>query len=98
MRCPNPCRYCGYVPQFKYQIGETFGSHTHKLLIDPKVASSGSPVLGDTQPSPNKTREEEELSSPAYCSRTRSWGDQKYVPQMVPGYTGRLLYSLICPQ
>ena len=87
------------MPQFKYQIGETFGSHTHKLLIDPKVASSGSPVLGDTQPSPNKTREEEEeLSSPGYCSRTRSWGDQKYVPQMVPGYTGRLLYSLICPQ
>jgi len=75
------------VPQFKYQIGETFGCHTHKLLTDPEVASSGNPVIGDTQPAPNKTKEDF-FSSPVYCSRTRSWGDQKYAPQMVPGYTG----------
>ena len=86
------CRYCGYVPQFKYQIGETFGSHTHKLLTsqDPKVASSNNPVLSDTVPSlnlPLKTAEDF-FNSPVYRRRTRSWGDQKYTPQMVPGYTG----------
>ena len=87
------CRYCGYVPQFKYQIGETFGTHTHKLLSDPQVLSSGNPVLSDTLPSavaPPKTKEDF-FSNPAYQSHTRSLGDQKYVPQMVPGYTGTLL-------
>ena len=86
------CRYCGYVPQFKYQIGETFGSHTHKLLTssDPRVATSNNLILSDTVPSlelPPKTAEDF-FNSPVYRRRTRSWGDQKYTPQMVPGYTG----------
>lgn len=71
-------------------MGETFGSHTHKLLADPAVASSGSPVLSDTNPPeapPTKTQEDL-FNSAVYKSRTRSWGDQKYAPQMVPGYTG----------
>ena len=40
--------YCGYVPQFKYKLGETFGWHTHKLLTDQSVASSGVPILANT--------------------------------------------------
>ena len=88
-------RYCGYVPQFKYQIGATFGSHTHHLLTstDPQVAASGHPVLSETVPPsshPPKTAEDF-FNSTVYQNRTRSWGDQKYVPQMVPGYTGESL-------
>ena len=94
---PIQCRYCGYVPQFKYRIGETFGTNTHRLLTstDPRVAASGNPVLSDTLPStthPPKTAEEF-FSSPVYQNRTRSWGDQKYVAQMVPGYTGAKISS-----
>ena len=88
-------RYCGYVPQFKYQIGQTFGNHTHELLTDPQVPSSSRPVLSDTspggqQPSLCKTKEDF-FASPVYQQRQRSLGDQKYVAQMVPGYTGELL-------
>lgn len=85
------CRYCGYIPQFKYQSGSTFGSHTHSLLTstDPIVASSGHPLLSDTMPSlPRAHANNDQSSPPLYQTRTRSWGDQKYVTQMVPGYTG----------
>ena len=79
------------MPQFKYKIGETFGSHTHKLLTDPAVPSSGNPVLSDAQPplAPPPKTQEDFFRSPVYSSRTRSWGDQKLVPQMIPGYTGK---------
>ena len=83
--------YCGYVPQFKYKLGETFGWHTHKLLTDQSVASSGVPILANTSfPSVPSTRPrtKEDFFKSALGSRTRSWGDQKYAPQMVPGYTG----------
>lgn len=81
--------YCGYVPQFKYKLGETFGWHTHKLLTDKSVASSGQPVLADTNPSlPPPPKTQEDFFKSALSRRTRSWGNQKYAPQMVPGYTG----------
>lgn len=79
--------YGGFCPQFKYKIGETFGKTTSKLLNDESVASSGKLVLADIRAS----------SAPAVdCdpraellrSRTHSWGDQKLMEQMVPGYTG----------
>ena len=88
-------RYCGYVPQFKYQIGQTFGNHTHQLLTDPRVPSSSRPVLSDTSPPARATAlaktKEDFFSSPVYQQRQGSLGDQKYVAQMVPGYTGKLL-------
>lgn len=84
--------YCGYVPQFKYKLGETFGWHTHKLLTDKSVASSGHPVLADTDPTlPPPPKTQEDFFRSAIGSRTRSWGNQKYAPQMVPGYTGKRL-------
>lgn len=27
--------YTGYCPQYKYRVGDTYGSLTHKVLIDP---------------------------------------------------------------
>lgn len=87
--------YCGYVPQLKYKLGETFGGHTHKLLTDSSVATSGVSLLADITPSaapdPSlRPKTSEDFFSSALASRTRSWGDQKYVPQMVPGYTGKV--------
>ena len=54
------------------------------------MATSNNPILSDTVPTldlPPKTAEDF-FNSPVYRRRTRSWGDQKYTPQMVPGYTG----------
>ena len=39
--------YYGYVPQYKYRIGNTYGKTTHKLFVDDTVPSSGSLVLTD---------------------------------------------------
>lgn len=83
-------RYCGYCPQFKYQIGETFGRTTSSLLTDivDNVASSGRPVLADIEaeakPPKFDTRRD------VIATRTFSLGDQKLTDQMVPGYTGRI--------
>ena len=84
-------RYGGFCPQFKYQIGETFGKTTSKLLRDDAVASSGSLVLAsiraNSAPVPPLDPREALLRS-----RTHSWGDQKLMEQMIPGYTGLLFY------
>lgn len=92
------CRYCGFLPQFKYDIGQTFGSHTHKLLTtsDPKVAASGNSVLCEIFPSHTSlpaTKNVDFTDSPVYKNNTRSWGDQKYLPHMVPGYAGMPAYN-----
>ncbi|XP_006818423.1 ciliary microtubule inner protein 2B-like [Saccoglossus kowalevskii] len=80
--------YCGFCPQFKYQIGETFGKTTSQLLTNPHVASSPRPVLAETSPRPGvegvPDRRAEFLRT-----RTQSWGDQKLIGEMVPGYTGK---------
>ncbi|XP_022326653.2 ciliary microtubule inner protein 2B-like [Crassostrea virginica] len=73
--------YGGFCPQFKYQIGETFGRTTCNLLRDPGVASSGKLVLTDIRPVKAD-------STKFLQPRTQSWGDQKLVENMVPGYTG----------
>ncbi|NWH71841.1 F166A protein, partial [Piaya cayana] len=37
--------YEGFIPQYKYQCGETFGRTTHKLLTDPSKQKSPRSVL-----------------------------------------------------
>ncbi|EDO30910.1 predicted protein [Nematostella vectensis] len=77
--------YCGYCPQFKYQIGETFGRTTSCLLTDNSVAYSGKPVLSDIEPQvPPKA----DTRRDTIKNRAISLGDQKLTDQMVPGYTG----------
>lgn len=82
-------RYCGYCPQFKYQIGETFGQTTSTLLTSPieTVASSGKPVLAEIEAEkPPRFDDRREV----IATRTFSLGDQKLTDKMVPGYTGKL--------
>lgn len=81
--------YGGFCPQFKYQIGQTFGRTTSRLLRDGDVASSGSLVLcgiaPETTSDDNQTRK---ARLDLIKTRTQSWGDQKLNMEMVPGYTG----------
>lgn len=85
-------RYGGFCPQFKYQIGETFGRTTCNLLRNPGVASSGKLVLTDIRP----IRPDSASKSKLLARRTQSWGDQKLVEKMVPGYTGKSSCIVIC--
>lgn len=89
-------RYCGYCPQFKYQIGETFGQTTSSLLTSSvdNVASSGRPVLAEIEAEkrPPKFDNRREV----IATRTFSLGDRKLTDQMVPGYTGKVSFSLQC--
>ncbi|XP_071096287.1 ciliary microtubule inner protein 2B-like [Haliotis cracherodii] len=79
--------YGGFCPQFKYQIGQTFGRTTSRLLQDTDVASSGRLVLADIEPSASLDLGQQRRAN-ILNSRVQSWGDQKLVEKMVPGYTG----------
>ncbi|NXS68006.1 F166A protein, partial [Pandion haliaetus] len=37
--------YDGFVPQYNYQFGETFGKTMYRLLMDPGVAKSPCSLL-----------------------------------------------------
>jgi hypothetical protein len=83
--------YGGYVPQFKYRIGQTFGNHTHVLLMDNTVASSGNPILTSTDvPSRFPSTPAEGYST----KKIPNLGNLKYGPDMIPGYTGYVPKSL----
>ncbi|KAJ8039274.1 hypothetical protein HOLleu_16934 [Holothuria leucospilota] len=87
--------YRGFCPQFKFEIGETFGRTTSRLLTNPKIARSSYPVLCDiapvTEPSSNTSHYEavrkEKLNLIDKRQKSR-FGDQKLGVRMVPGYTG----------
>ena len=40
--------YAGYVPQFKYKFGNTYGCQTNRIFMDPCVNMSPRAVLTDT--------------------------------------------------
>ena len=83
---PSLHRYCGYCPQFKYQIGDTFGRTTSQLLTTSSVASSGKPVLSDIIPQPRPPRDGRRA---LIATRSLNLGDQKLCDEMVPNYTGK---------
>lgn len=87
------CRYGGFCPQHNYQIGDTFGRTTSRLLTDPGIASSGRLVLAEMYPSSRQESRKIERNS-LIKRRTQSWGDQKYSGNMVPGYTGCISYLI----
>lgn len=107
LETPDPYHtpgYGGFCPQFKYKIGETFGKTTHKLLTDGTVASSGDLVLAEIRANSAPIPESDPRAD-LLKSRTHSWGDQKLMEQMIPGYTGFIpkgqhyfgnRYAIIC--
>ncbi|NXU87908.1 F166A protein, partial [Xiphorhynchus elegans] len=51
--------YGGFVPQFTYRVGKTYGRTTHDVLTDPAVNKSPRSVLAPLQ----KLRSVSEFSS-----------------------------------
>uniref|UniRef100_A0A8V5HE77 Ciliary microtubule inner protein 2A-C-like domain-containing protein n=1 Tax=Melopsittacus undulatus TaxID=13146 RepID=A0A8V5HE77_MELUD len=47
--CPSPPGYKGFIPQYSFQYGETFGRTTHRLLTDPTIARSPRTLLAPLQ-------------------------------------------------
>lgn len=45
-----PQGYMGYVPQYKYKYGNTYGVQTNRLFLDPCVNMSPRAVLADICP------------------------------------------------
>lgn len=80
--------YCGYCPQFKYKIKETFGKTTHDLLTSPDICRSTWPVLAPLEDVQTTDKESVRHKEALINSRGRQHGDQKYGTNMVPGYTG----------
>jgi len=78
--------YCGYCPQFKYKIKDTFGKSTHDLLTAPGISRSKMPVLAPLEGRAEAESEKKKLN--LVESRGINLGDQKYGVTMVPGYTG----------
>ena len=81
-------RYGGFCPQFQYQIGETFGRTTSRLLTDSNVAKSGRPVLAEIEVDCKKSAADNAKRINALRTRQRSLGDQKLTDDMIPGYSG----------
>ncbi|XP_053304623.1 protein FAM166B [Spea bombifrons] len=78
--------YSGFCPQYKYNLGRTYGKLTSQLLTCPDIHHSGQLVLQSCPfPPPRINRDLPE--TPTRRRRLRS-GDQKLNWSMIPGYTG----------
>ncbi|XP_071949123.1 ciliary microtubule inner protein 2B-like [Antedon mediterranea] len=78
--------YRGFCPQFKFQIGKTFGCTTSKLLTSDNLASSGRVILSDIDP--GVSGKDEDAKKELLQTRFASLGNQKLRKRMVPGFTG----------
>lgn len=79
--------YKGYCPQFIYRVGDTYGTVTHKLLVDPCVSHAEKIVLS------NRNSDDYHLERPTLreIDLVREMGsseDPIYQHPMVPGYEG----------
>lgn len=79
-------KYCGYLPQYKYRIGKTYGRHSVEILKDESVSKSGKLILaplndGPTSPGMDQRRQ-------ILANRSVTLGNQTLTDSMLPGYTG----------
>uniref|UniRef100_A0A8C8SYM2 Ciliary microtubule inner protein 2A-C-like domain-containing protein n=1 Tax=Pelusios castaneus TaxID=367368 RepID=A0A8C8SYM2_9SAUR len=79
----HTCPYGGFYPQIRYQIGETYGKTTSRLLTDPNVHKSPCSVLAPL----GKPRFIEDFSGTKHPSKQML--DQNY--SYFPGYTAPTL-------
>uniref|UniRef100_A0A8C3S8Y8 Ciliary microtubule inner protein 2A-C-like domain-containing protein n=1 Tax=Chelydra serpentina TaxID=8475 RepID=A0A8C3S8Y8_CHESE len=77
--------YGGFYPQVRYQVGETYGKTTSRLLTDPRVPKSPCSVLAPLA----KPRFIEDFSGTKHPSKQML--DQNY--SYFPGYTGFIPYQ-----
>ena len=77
--------YAAYFSQLPFQLGDTYGHTTNKLLTDPNIRKSGRTVLVDTDKIEDDT-DEKDVKAKRIRMRNKSWGDVKLNESMVPGY------------
>ncbi|CAH1989132.1 unnamed protein product [Acanthoscelides obtectus] len=85
---PNPHfipGYTGFCPQYKYRLGDTFGTTTHKVLLDPTVHHAEKLVLSDRSGDDFQTFRPATKEIDIVNERH---GDTIYRHPMVPGYEG----------
>ncbi|KAL4714629.1 hypothetical protein ACJJTC_019692 [Scirpophaga incertulas] len=81
--------YTGHCPEYKYRIGDTYGSTTHKILLDPSVQHSERLVLSDRTPDDFQIYRPPQTAVDAVNARFRN-GDPIYKHPKIPGYEGFL--------
>jgi hypothetical protein len=77
--------YCGYIHQFKYNNGHTYGEQTHLLLN------------GRSRSAANLTSLSEDFGLKSNSLRNqlpKSNGGNRLTESMIPGYTGKLFLNL----
>jgi len=79
-------KYTGFLPQYKYRIGKTYGKHSVEILSDKNVKKSENLVLqplnfGSADKEIDRRRE-------IISARSVRFGNQNLVADMLPGYTG----------
>uniref|UniRef100_A0A8C5LPE1 Ciliary microtubule inner protein 2B n=1 Tax=Leptobrachium leishanense TaxID=445787 RepID=A0A8C5LPE1_9ANUR len=80
--------YGGFCPQYKYNLGKTYGKLTSQLLTNPDIHRSGHLVLQSCPfPPLRMDNDRDHLETPTRRRRQRL-GDQKLSWSMIPGYTG----------
>ncbi|KAH9629549.1 hypothetical protein HF086_014560 [Spodoptera exigua] len=81
--------YTGHCPEYKYRIGDTYGSTTHKILLDPSVQHSERLVLSDRTADDFQIYRPPQTDIDVVNARFRN-GDPVYKHPMIPGYEGFL--------
>ncbi|CAK9823022.1 UPF0605 protein CG18335 [Anthophora retusa] len=79
--------YAGYCPQYRYRCGETYGSLTHKLLLDPTVNHAETLVLS------NRVTDDYEVQRPPkndidIVNARYKKTDPIFIHPIMPGYEG----------
>ncbi|CAD6216314.1 GSCOCG00004466001-RA-CDS [Cotesia congregata] len=79
--------YTGCCPQYRYRCGETYGSLTHKLLVDPTINRSERLILS------NRVKDDYEVLRPPkddidIVNARSKRRDVIYTHPMIPGYQG----------
>ncbi|KAG5899625.1 hypothetical protein JTB14_037283 [Gonioctena quinquepunctata] len=85
---PNPHfipGYTGFCPQYKYRLGDTYGTLTHKVLLDPTVCHAEKLVLSDRSADDYQTFRPAPREIDIVNERH---GDTIYKHPMIPGYEG----------
>lgn len=80
--------YGGFCPQYKYNLGKTYGKLTADLLTSPDIHRSGQLVLQSCPFPPPRTTSHIEGPEDITKRRRPRLGDKKLSWSMIPGYTG----------
>ncbi|XP_017796158.1 PREDICTED: UPF0605 protein CG18335 [Habropoda laboriosa] len=79
--------YAGYCPQYRYRCGETYGSLTHKLLLDPTINHAETLILS------NRVTDDYEVQRPPkndidIVNARYKKTDPVFIHPIMPGYEG----------